>query len=69
MAHFFVQNFHPEVRFEKSYWRELLQEINVLLRNDGYEYFLLRNCTDEMFLVGDVTEPMKYNIYSFFTKK
>jgi hypothetical protein len=36
---FLSEVFHPEVRYEKGYWRELLQEINVLLRNDGYELF------------------------------
>lgn len=36
---FLVEVFHPEVREENSYWRELLQRINEFIKNDGYELF------------------------------
>lgn len=31
--------FHPAVRAEHGYWKEFLNEINGLLRNDGYEIY------------------------------
>ena len=31
--------FHPVVRYEKGYWKEFLDSINKLLRNDGYELY------------------------------
>lgn len=36
---FICEVFHPEVRFEKGYWKELLSEVNELLRSDGYELY------------------------------
>lgn len=39
LLRFLSEVFHPEVRYEKGYWRELFKEINALLRNDGYELF------------------------------
>jgi hypothetical protein len=36
---FICEIFHPAVRFEKGYWKEFLDEINRLLRNDGYELY------------------------------
>ena len=34
---FICEIFHPVVRHEKGYWKELLNEVNKLLQNDGYE--------------------------------
>lgn len=31
--------FHPEYRSEKGYWKEYLDKINTLIRNDGYEIY------------------------------
>lgn len=31
--------FHPAVRFENGYWKEFLDEVNGLLRYDGYELY------------------------------
>jgi hypothetical protein len=31
--------FHPAVRSESGYWKEFLDEVNGLLRNDGYELY------------------------------
>lgn len=31
--------FHPAVRFEAGYWKEFLEAVNDLLRNDGYELY------------------------------
>ena len=31
--------FHPAVRIETGYWKELLDAVNGLLRNDGYELY------------------------------
>lgn len=36
---FICEIFHPTVRFEKGYWKDLLAEINTLLQNDGYELY------------------------------
>jgi len=36
---FISEIFHPEVRIEKGFWKELLSEINQLLQNDGYELY------------------------------
>lgn len=36
---FLCEVFHPTVRYEKGYWKELLAEINRLLQNDGYEIY------------------------------
>ena len=36
---FICEIFHPAVREEKGYWKEFLEEINRLLKNDGYELY------------------------------
>ena len=36
---FLCSVFHPEVRAENEYWKEFLDEVNGLLRNDGYELY------------------------------
>jgi hypothetical protein len=36
---FLCEIFHPEVRYEKGYWKEFLDEVNKLLQNDGYELY------------------------------
>lgn len=36
---FLCEIFHPAVRFEKGYWKEFLEEVNRLLKNDGYELY------------------------------
>ncbi|HHY23843.1 MAG TPA: hypothetical protein GX527_06335 [Clostridiaceae bacterium] len=36
---FICEVFHPAVRHEKGYWEEFLNEINRLLKNDGYELY------------------------------
>ncbi|MFS0980784.1 AbiJ-NTD4 domain-containing protein [Enterococcus casseliflavus] len=37
---FICEIFHPTVRIEKSYWENFLEEINTLLKNDGYELYI-----------------------------
>lgn len=39
---FICEIFHPVVRDEKGYWKELLSEINSLLQCDGYELYSSR---------------------------
>lgn len=34
---FISEIFHPAVRFEEGYWKEFFNEINKLLKHDGYE--------------------------------
>lgn len=36
---FICEIFYPAVRNEKGYWKEFLNEVNKLLRNDGYEIY------------------------------
>lgn len=36
---FLCSVFHPVVRIENSYWKEVLEAINGLLHNDGYELY------------------------------
>lgn len=36
---FLCEIFHPAVRYDKGYWREFLEAINKLLKNDGYEIY------------------------------
>ena len=36
---FLCEIFHPAVRYEKGYWKEYLEKINIFLRNDGYEIY------------------------------
>lgn len=36
---FLCEIFHPAVRLDKGYWREFFDEINRLLKNDGYELY------------------------------
>lgn len=36
---FLCEVFHPAVREEKGYWKETLDEVNTLLRKDGYELY------------------------------
>lgn len=36
---FLCASFHPAVRVEKGYWKEFLDAVNGLLRNDGYELY------------------------------
>lgn len=37
---FICEVFHPAVRYENGYWKEYLDEINKMLKNDGYEIFV-----------------------------
>lgn len=37
---FLCEIFNPEVRYERGYWKEILEIINNLLKNDGYELFV-----------------------------
>ena len=39
LLNFLCSVFHPAVRYENGYWKEFLDEINELLRNDGYELY------------------------------
>lgn len=39
ILNFLCAVFHPEVRYEIGYWDEFLNEINGLLRKDGYELY------------------------------
>lgn len=39
ILNFLCSVFHPIVRCENGYWKEFLDEINELLRNDGYELY------------------------------
>lgn len=39
LLNFLCAVFHPAVRDEKGYWKDFLDEINGLLRNDGYELY------------------------------
>lgn len=39
LLRFLCAVFHPAVRYEKGYWKELLEAINGLLHNDGYELY------------------------------
>lgn len=39
LLNFLCSVFHPAVRCEKGYWKEVLDEMNGLLRNDGYELY------------------------------
>lgn len=36
---FICEIFHPAVRYEKGYWKEFLEKVNDLLKNDGYELY------------------------------
>ena len=36
---FLCEVFHPVVRYEKGYWKEILEAINKILQNDGYELY------------------------------
>jgi hypothetical protein len=36
---FLCASFHPAVRVENGYWKEFLDAVNGLLRNDGYELY------------------------------
>lgn len=36
---FLCEIFHPTVRYEKGYWKDFLNEVNNLLRHDGYELY------------------------------
>lgn len=37
---FLCEIFHPAVRLERGYWKECLDRVNELLRNDGYELYV-----------------------------
>lgn len=38
---FICEIFHPAVRYEGGYWKEFLNEINKLLKYDGYELYVI----------------------------
>lgn len=48
--------FHPAVRVENGYWKEFLDAVNDLLRNDGYELYPERKISGR-----DVYEWKQYN--------
>ena len=43
LLRFLCEVFHPAVRIENGYWKEVLQCTNTLLKEDGYELYVASN--------------------------
>ncbi|MBF8154458.1 hypothetical protein ITJ88_14330 [Exiguobacterium sp. TBG-PICH-001] len=43
---FICEIFHPVVRDEKGYWKEFLDEVNKLLKHDGYELYCIKKISN-----------------------
>lgn len=43
---FICEIFHPTVRYEKGYWKEVFNEINKLLKHDGYELYSVKKISN-----------------------
>jgi len=69
---FICEIFHPTVMFEKGYWKEFLDEINRLLRNDGYELYPAEKISNRDvygWRIFNPTENMLFIPYSQRNKK
>lgn len=69
---FICEIFHPNVRNEKGHWKYFLDEINVLLKNDGYELYSFKKISNRDVYTWKIFTPNENKLfipYSVRTQK
>lgn len=66
---FLCEVFHPEVRFDKGYWKEFLAEINKLLQNDGYEIYPSRKISNRDVYGWRIYKPEENKIFLPYSQR
>jgi len=66
---FICEIFHPAVRKEKEYWKEFLHEINILLRNDGYELYVTDRVSNRDVYGWRIFQPEESSIFIPYSQR
>lgn len=66
---FICEIFHPAVRFEKGYWKELLGEINKLLKNDGYEIYPAKKISNRDVYSWRMFQPSECDMFIPYSQR
>ncbi len=66
---FLCEVFHPEVRFDKGYWKEFLAEVNKLLQNDGYEIYPSRKISNRDVYGWRIYKPEENKIFLPYSQR
>lgn len=66
---FICEIFHPEVRDENGYWKEFLDEINKLLRNDRYELYPAKKMSNRDFYDWRIYYPEESKIFIPYSQR
>lgn len=66
---FLCEVFHPYVRFEKGYWKELLEKINELLANDGYEIYPAKKISNREVFSWKIFQPEEKGLFIPYSQR
>ncbi len=66
---FICEIFHPAVRLERGYWKEFLNEINELLRNDGYELYVADKVSNRDVYGWRIYQPEESKIFIPYSQR
>lgn len=66
---FICEIFHPAVRNEKGYWKEILDETNRLLQNDGYELYPAEKISNRDVYGWRIFSPMEDKLFIPFSQR
>lgn len=66
---FLCEIFHPAVREEKGYWKEFLEEVNRLLRADGYELYPAEKISSRDVYKWRVFDPLENTLFVPFSQR
>lgn len=66
---FICEIFHPAVREEKGYWKEFLEEINRLLKNDGYELYPAEKISNRDVYGWRIYSPMEDKLFIPYSQR
>ncbi|MBU5466240.1 hypothetical protein KQI49_05265 [Virgibacillus sp. MSJ-26] len=66
---FICEIFHPVVRYEKGYWKEFLDEVNRVLRNDGYELYPAEKISNRDIFGWRIFQPEENSIFIPYSQR
>lgn len=66
---FICEIFHPAVRYEKGYWTEFFNEVNTLLKNDGYELYTAKKISNRDVYGWRIYNPQDERMFVPFSQR
>ncbi|MBC1321155.1 hypothetical protein HBP70_06075 [Listeria welshimeri] len=66
---FLCEVFHPEVRLERGCWTEFFNEINKLLKNDGYELYSLRKISNRDVFTWQIADTCENKLFIPYSQR